>query len=92
MKINALVLVGFLFALITVAALAVIATQQPFPVFKYSTQSDRYVSVTQNIGLEDSRFMWNNNSLNLIAQAFALFAAAAATLAILRTDEKRKIE
>jgi hypothetical protein len=92
MKINVPVIAGFLLALIAVAALAVIATQQPFPIFKYSTRSDHYISVAQNVGAESSRFMWNNNSLNLLTQAFALFAAAAATLAILRTDEKRKLE
>jgi hypothetical protein len=36
--------------------------------------------------------MWNNNSLNLIAQAFALFAAAASTLIMLRTDKKEETE
>ena len=83
--------VGILFVLLAVTVFVFVATQHPFPVFKYSTQTDHYVSVTQNVGPEDSRFMWNNNSLNLIAQAFALFAAAAATLAMLSTDEKRKM-
>ena len=93
MKINAVVVVGFLSAVIAFAALAVISTQQPFPEFKYSTQSAQYphlISLSQNIGPEDSKFMWTNNSLSLITQAFALFAAAAATLAMLTRDAKEK--
>lgn len=91
MKINVVMIVGLFFVLLAVAVFTFVAVQHPFSVFKYSTQTDHYVSVTQNVGPEDSRFMWNNNSLNLIAQAFALFAAAAGTLAMLRTDEKREL-
>lgn len=92
MKINAVVVVGILFTVLAFAALSVIATQQSFPEFKYSIQSDHFVNVTQNIGLEDSRFMWNENGLNLITQAFALLAAAAATLAILSQDAEEETE
>ena len=92
MKITAVVVVGILFAVLAFATLAVIATQQSFPEFKYSTPSDHFVNITQNIGLEDSRFMWNENGLNLITQAFVLFAAAAATLAILSHDGEEETE
>ena len=92
MKINMIIIVGILFALLAVAVFAFVATQNPFPAFKYSTQTDHYVNVTQNVGPEDSRFMWNNNTLNLIAQAFVLFAAAAATLALLSTNKKEESE
>jgi hypothetical protein len=92
MKINTIMIVGILFALLAVTFFAFVASQNPFPAFKYSAQTDHYVSITQNIGPEDSRFMWNNNSLNLIAQAFALFAAAASTLIMLRIDKKEEPE
>lgn len=94
MKINTTLIVGFLFAVIAFAAFAVIATQHTFPEFKYSTpsQTDHFVGVTQNIGVEDSRFMWNENGLNLITQAFALFAAAAGTLMILSRNGKEETE
>jgi amino acid permease len=92
MKINMIIIVSILFVLLAVAVFAFVATQNPFPVFKYSTQTDHYVNVTQNVGPEDSRFMWNNNSLNLITQAFALFAAATATLAMLSTNKKEEPE
>ena len=94
MKINAIIIVGILFALLAVAIFALVATQNPFPAFKYATQTDHYVNVTQsiNIGPKDSSFMWTNNTLNLIAQAFVLFAAAAASLALLSTNKSEESE
>ena len=95
MRINVIVTVGVLFALVAFAAFVVISTKQPFPEFKYAAQPaqpNHLVSISQNIGVEDSRFLWNNNGLDLIAQAFALFAAAAATLAILSHDAEEKTE
>ena len=95
MKINVIVTVGVIFALVAFAAFVAVSTKQPFPEFKYGTQpaqSNHLVNVTQNIGVEDSRFLWNNNGIDLIAQAFALFAAAAATLAILSHDAEEKTE
>ena len=95
MKVNAIMIVGILFALLAVAVFAVVAAQSPFPAFKYATQTAHYVSVTQNatqVGPLDSQFMWNNNSLNLIAQAFVLFAAAAGTLALLNTNKSKESE
>jgi hypothetical protein len=92
MKVNVIIIVGILFALLGVAVFALVAIQNPYPAFKYSTQTDHFVNVTQNIGPEDSRFMWTNNTLNLIAQAFVLFAAAAAALALLSTNKKEESE
>jgi len=83
---------GIFFAGLAFVTLAVIATEQTFPIFKYSNASNRFVSASQNIGLEDSRFMWNENSLNLITQAFVLFAAASATIAILSHDAEEQTE
>ena len=90
MKVNVIIIVGILFALLAVAVFTLVAIQNPFPAFKYSPLTDHYVSITQNIGPEDSRFMWTNNTLNLIAQAFILFAAAA--LALLSTNKKEESE
>ncbi|MGD0451131.1 MAG: hypothetical protein ABSA79_08785 [Candidatus Bathyarchaeia archaeon] len=92
MKINIIIIVGILFALLALAVFTLVATQNPFPAFKYATQTDHYVSVTQNIGPEDSRFLWTNNTLNLVAQAFVLFAAATATLALLNTNKSEESE
>jgi hypothetical protein len=90
MKVNAVLIVGFLCAILAIAVLAVVAAQQPFPIFQSSAQSGHFVNVTQNVGAEDSRFMWTSDNLALIAQAVALFAAAAATLGMLRIDDEEK--
>jgi hypothetical protein len=90
MKVNATATIGLLCAILAIAIFALIATQQSFPVFKSSMQTDRYVDITQSVGLEDSRFMWNFDNFALIGQALALFAAAAATLGLLRIDEEKK--
>jgi hypothetical protein len=92
MKINAILIVGILFAILALVVFALVASRNPFPAFKYSAQTAHYVSVAQNIGPEDSRFLWDNNTLNLIAQAFVLFAAAAAALALLSTNKSEESE
>ena len=88
MKINYVLIVGAIFAILFIAFFIFIASQNPFPAFKYASQTSQYVNITSNIGPEDSQFMWTNYDLTLIAQAFVLFAAAAAALALLRTDDK----
>ena len=88
MKINAVLIVGAILVILVVVVFVVIAGQTPFPAFKYATQTSQYVNTTSNIGPEDSQFMWTNYDLTLIAQAFVMFAAAAAALAMLRTDDK----
>jgi hypothetical protein len=88
MKINAVLIVGAIFVVLVIAVFVFIASQTPFPAFKYATQTTQYVNITSNIGPEDSQFMWTNYDLTLIAQALVLFASAAAALAILRIDDK----
>ncbi len=92
MKITALLIVGVIFVILAVILFVYIAVQTPFPAFKYATQTTQYLNGTSNIGPADSQFMWTNYDLTLIAQAFVLFAAAAAALAMLRTDDKEDSE
>jgi hypothetical protein len=92
MKINIVLIVGAIFAVLVIAIFVFIAGQTPFPAFKYASQTSQYVNLASNIGPEDSRFMWTNYNLTLIAQAFVLFAAAAAALALLRADDKEDSE
>jgi len=62
-----------------------------FPVFKYASPPTEIVrNETAIIGPEVSRFLWNYRVVDLIAQAFVLFAAAACCVALLRTKEKKK--
>ena len=81
---------GSLAALLTIALFALIALQSPFPVFKFASSSDRFINVTQDIGPKDSVFMWTYRTLDLVAQAFVIFAAAAGSLALLRTTHKEE--
>jgi hypothetical protein len=92
MKTNAFLIVSAIFVVSIVVVFVFIASQTPFPAFKYATQTSQYVNTTSNIGPEDSQFMWTNYDLTLIAQAFVLFAAAAAALAMLRIDDKEDSE
>jgi hypothetical protein len=92
MKINAVLIVGVIFVVLVIAVFIIVASQTPFPTFKYATQTSQYVNISSNIGPEDSQFMWTNYDLTLIAQAFVLFASAAAALAILRIDDKEDSE
>ena len=89
MKFDAPLFFGVICAVFAILILVMVAVQQPFPVFNSSNQTDSFVDVTKNVGSEDSRFMWNNDGLALIAQAIALFAAAAATLCLLKIDEEK---
>ena len=92
MKINAVFIAGAIFIVLVIVVFIFIASQTPFPAFKYATQTSQYLNTTSNIGPEDSQFMWTNYDLTLVAQAFVLFAAAAAALAMLRADEKEDSE
>jgi hypothetical protein len=88
MKINAVLIVGVISVITVVVLIVLIASQTPFPAFEYATQNVHYLNNTSNIGPEDSKFMWTNFDLTLIAQSFLLLAAAAAALAMLRADDK----
>jgi hypothetical protein len=83
MKINPAFVVCAVCAVLAIAVFAVIATQHAFPLHSLANQNSSYVNLNQDVGAEDSRFMWNNDGLALIAQALVLFAAAAATLGLL---------
>ncbi len=89
MKINTFYLACAIFAVLAIAIFAFTAVKQDFPIFTPSGQNSSFVSTTGDIGAEDSRFMWTNDGLALIAQAFVLFAAAAATLGLLKAGGEK---
>jgi hypothetical protein len=66
-----------------------IIAKSSFPMFNPSSASERLINTTGNIGPQDSSFMWTNRTLDLMAQAFVIFTAAAGSLAILRIAEKK---
>ena len=84
MKLSPAFLAAIIFAILAVSLFAMVAFQEEFPIFHPQNQTGSFVSISSEVGAEDSRFMWNQDGLALIAQAFVLFAAAAATLGLLK--------
>ena len=64
-----------------------------FPAFKY-VDPDQPPELVENdtsiIGQRVSRFLWNYRVLDLMGQAFVLFAAATCCMALLRVEERKR--
>ena len=90
MKVDPITMSGALMAILAISLFVAIADREAFPAFEYSSPQSQghFVNVTQDVGQQMSSFMWENLDMNLIVQAFAFFAAAAACLAMLRIDEE----
>jgi hypothetical protein len=80
--------VGALLAVIAIASFTAFIAQFPFEPFAYSAPPDHFIGIDENVGAEDSRFLWSYRSADLMAQAFAIFAASVACLAMLRVAKK----
>jgi len=76
---------GLLTAMVAVSMVA-LAVQHPLQVFGYGNVSGRLLPDSADLGPDASRFMWTYRGLDVIAQAFTIFAAAIACLAMLRSD------
>jgi hypothetical protein len=79
--------VGLLVSVLAIIVFYTIIVSHAFPTFEYAPSTSRLIKTTQPIGPETARFMWAHRSMDLIAQALVLFAAAVGCLAILRTEE-----
>ncbi len=83
---------GLILSILAVIAFYMLIAQNSFPAFKYAVLSkkelsEHLVKITQPIGPNVSFFMWKKRDIDLIAQAFVLFAASVACLAILRREK-----
>jgi len=87
MNIDKIEAAGLILSILAVIAFYTLITQSGFPAFKYAVSDKRLVEISRSIGREVSLFMWNYRSIDLIVQAFVLFAAAAACLAVLRREK-----
>jgi len=74
--------------------LLILIMNYDFPAFEYTgSHTEPTAELVKNntavIGPEVGRFLWNYRVIDLIAQAFVLFAAAVCCLALLKTEEKK---
>jgi len=90
MRLDKITLAGALLAIVAMAAVVAVIAQHPFPSFDYATSSDHFIDINQDVGPQDSQFMWSYRSMDLIAQALVIFAASAGCLAMLRIAEREE--
>lgn len=93
MKIDGIRVAGLTAAVLSTLILSTLIVEYEFPAFKY-TDPDYLPKLVKNdtaiIGQEVSRFLWDYRVIDLIAQAFVLFAAAACCMALLRIEERKR--
>ena len=81
---------GLAALVLAVLIFSMLVVRYEFPAFEYASPSSELVEIeTSTIGQEVSRFLWTYRLIDLIAQAFVLFAAAACCVAVLRAEEKK---
>ncbi|MGC8936347.1 MAG: hypothetical protein ACP5KV_03150 [Candidatus Methanomethylicaceae archaeon] len=82
---------GALLSVLAILLFVILIFQNGFPALEYTLDMSHYLSVQGDIGSGYSRFLWENRSTDVIAQAFVMFVAAVSCLAIFREtkgDEK----
>jgi hypothetical protein len=86
-------LAGLTAVVLAILVFWMLVVEYDFPVFKY-VSPDQPPELVENdtwiIGQEVSRFLWEYRVIDLIAQAFVLFAAAACCMALLRVEERKR--
>ncbi len=88
MRLDWITIAGAALAAIVVMSLAALVIQHPFHAFSYEQVADRLLPDSGDLGPGASQFMWTYRGLDIVAQAFAIFAAAIACLAMLRSDKE----
>jgi len=90
MRIDWVRVAGITVVVSAVLIFSMLIVRYGFPAFEYASPSAELVEVeTTAIGPEVSQFLWTYRLIDLIAQAFVLFAAAACCVAVLRAEEKK---
>ncbi len=87
MKIDWVRVAGLTTVVLVVLVFSMLIVRYGFPAFEYASPSAELIETA--IGPEVSRFLWTYRLIDLIAQAFVLFAAAACCVAVLRGEEKK---
>jgi hypothetical protein len=91
MGIDRIRLAGLTTVILAILVFWMLIVEYDFVVFRY-VDPDQIPELVENdtsiIGQEVSWFLWNYRVIDLIAQAFVLFAAAACCMALLRIEER----
>ena len=80
MKIDWVRVAGLTVAVLAVLIFSMLAVRSEFPVFDHA----------EPVEIETTEFLWTYRLIDMIAQAFVLFAAAACCVAVLRSEEEKK--
>ena len=90
MKIDWIRVAGFATTVLVILVFSTMIVRYEFPAFEPASPSEEIIEIeTGAIGPEVSTFMWTYRLIDLIAQAFVLFASAACCVAVLRAEEKK---
>jgi hypothetical protein len=91
MEVARIRLAGLATVILAILIFWMFIVEYDFPAFKY-VDPDQPLELVENdtwiIGQEVGRFLWDYRVIDLIAQAFVLFAAAACCVALLRVEER----
>ena len=80
MRIDWVRVAGITVVVSVVLIFSMLVVRSEFPVFDH----------VEPVEIETTEFLWTYRLIDLIAQAFVLFAAAACCVAVLRVKEKKK--
>ncbi len=78
MRINRNRVVGLTAIILVLLIFSMLVVSYEFPILIYS----------ETVDMETTEFLWTYRLIDLIAQAFVLFAAAACCVAVLRAEER----
>jgi hypothetical protein len=91
MKISWINVSGLSIIVSVLLVILLFVSHYPFPLVEYANLSLVLVTIeTTEIGSEISRFLWTYRLIDVMAQAFVLFAAAVCGVAILRDQGEKK--
>lgn len=91
---NLIRVIGFVSIFLAISTLLIFGIEYEFPAFEYTRPSMEpptglVEADTSKIGVEVGRFLWSYRVIDLIGQAFVLFAAAACCVTLLRSDREK---